>query len=103
MPGATYTVFQEMRPPIAVDDKGGSPLRTKKGKQVFSLAESPIEGDKNPKATRNQIIKNQTDDGRLCDLKWNKRHYVHPSAFNTQNKSYFQVNHIQLTLDIGIL
>jgi hypothetical protein len=35
MPGATFTVFEQMRPPVVVDFFGKSPLRTKNGKQVF--------------------------------------------------------------------
>jgi hypothetical protein len=39
MPGAHYIVFKNMRPPIAIDEAGTSPLRGKKAKAVFQIGE----------------------------------------------------------------
>ena len=91
MPGANYTVFKQMRPPVAIDTHGQSPLRTKKAKEVFKIGELGFENGSGMKVTRDVVVKNQTDDGRLADVDWNARHHVSPSHFNKQNKSYYQV------------
>ena len=38
MPGANYIVFKQMRPPVAIDNNGQSPIRTKKATEVFKMA-----------------------------------------------------------------
>ena len=93
MPGANYFVFQQMRPPIAIEETGKTPVRTKKAEKVFELGNGNYSDRKGLKITRNQIIQNQTDDGRLLDVEWNKRHHVSPSFFNNKNKSYYRVSH----------
>lgn len=35
MPGAKYMVFKNLRPPVAIDNLGQSPLRTKSAKQTY--------------------------------------------------------------------
>ena len=61
MPGSTYIVFKQMRPPVAIDSNGNSPIRTKQGQNVFS--NSP----KNRNMSFEQVVRQQTDDGRLAD------------------------------------
>ena len=92
MPGANYTVFKQMRPPVAIDGAGQSPIRTKKASEVFSMGEGNFQDRQGFKVTKEQIVKNQTDDGRLVDIDWNNRHHVNPSFFNSTNKSYYQVS-----------
>ena len=71
MPGANYIVFKQMRPPIAIENTGKTPIRTKKAEQIFNLGEGGYSDRKGYKITKNQIVQNQTDDGRLVDLDWN--------------------------------
>jgi hypothetical protein len=51
------------------------------------------------KITKNYVVKNQTDDGLLAAVDWDKRHHVSPSNFNSQNKSYYKV--IDILIIIG--
>ncbi len=71
MPGAHYIVFKNMRPPIAIDEAGTSPLRGKKAKAVFKIGEGNYQDKQGFKITKEQIVKNYTDDGRLVDIDWN--------------------------------
>lgn len=43
------------------------------------------------KVTREQVVSNYTDDGKLADTRWNHRHHVSPSAFNDQNHIYHKI------------
>jgi len=36
------------------------------------------------------IVKQLTDDGHLEDRAWNKRHAIHPTAFNDKNSTYYK-------------
>lgn len=92
MPGANYIVFKNMRPPVAIDSNGQSPVRTKKASEVFQMGEGNFQDRQGFKVTKEQIVKNQTDDGRLVDIDWNNRHHVNPSFYNSANKSYYQVS-----------
>ncbi len=92
MPGANYIVFENMRPPVAIDNQGKSPLRTKKGVEIFKLGELYVQDGQGHTLTKAKIVRQQTDDGRLADQDWNKRHHVSPSHFNHKNKSYHQVS-----------
>ena len=91
MPGANCIVFKNLRPPVAIDDQGKSPLRGKRAEQVFSLANGNYSDKNGYKISKEQIVRNFTDDGRLADINWNNRHHVTPSEFNLQNKSYYKV------------
>jgi len=39
MPGGHYIVFKNLRPPVCIDEKGGSPLRGRKARKTFALGE----------------------------------------------------------------
>ena len=91
MPGANYIVFKNMRPPVAIDSQGQSPIRTKKAQEIFKMGEAQFTDGSGYKITKEKIVMAQTDDGRLADVNWNNRHHVSPSHFNKQNKSYYQV------------
>lgn len=82
MPGANYIVFKNLRPPVAIDSQGRSPLRTKSAKQTFKLGEGNHQDRSGFKITKETIVKNQTDDGKLADVNWNDRHHINPSNFN---------------------
>jgi hypothetical protein len=58
MPGANYTVFKQMRPPVAIDSAGQSPIRTKKASEVFSMGEGNFQDRQGFKVTKEQIVKN---------------------------------------------
>ena len=58
MPGANYAVFKQMRPPVAIDANGNSPIRTKKAQQVFQIGEGDFHDRSGSKVTKEQIIKN---------------------------------------------
>lgn len=53
MPGANYFVFQQMRPPIAIEETGKTPVRTKKAEKVFDLGSGNYTDRKGLKITRN--------------------------------------------------
>lgn len=82
MPGAKYIVFKQMRPPVAIDVVGGTPLRTQSAKRVFSIGEGGYQDKTGLKISKQQIVENQTDDGVLTDIHWNNRHHFHHSHFN---------------------
>jgi len=86
-----------MRPPVAADD-GNSPLRGKNAQRVFQYAN----GMRDPtgfKVTKEQVVQNYTDDGKLSDTRWNNRHHKTSSEYNGTNhifyKEYFDKNHRQ--------
>lgn len=79
MPGANYVVFENLRPPVAADSAGQSPLRSRK-QSVFSHRSGSVQP---------AIARKQTDDGALALDVWDNRHHVSPSHFNAKNKSYF--------------
>ena len=85
-------VFKNLRPPIAIDNLGQSPLRTKSAKQTYQLGDGHYQDKNGYRITRDAIVKNQTDDGRLTDVHWNGRHHVNPSHFNDQNHPYYRVS-----------
>jgi len=92
MPGAHYIVLKNLRPPVAIDSEGKSPLRGKRAEQVFGLADRAFKDKNGFKITKEQIAKNYTDDGHLLPPNWNNRHHITPSEFNNQNKSYYKVS-----------
>lgn len=102
MPGSNYIVLSHMRPPVAIDEDGITPIRTRRALQIFKFAVGSMTDRSGIKILRQQIIKRQTDDGLLADLKWDNRHHVAASNFNSQNKSYFKVLHYHLMLTLGI-
>lgn len=67
-------------------------MRTKKAQEVFKMSDGGFHDRSGQKLSKEQIVKNQTDDGRLLDVQWDSRHHVSPSYFNDKNKSYFQVS-----------
>jgi hypothetical protein len=61
-----------MRPPVAALD-GNSPLRGERAAKIFKKAKKM----KDPvgfKVTREQVVSNFNDDGKLLDTRWNSRH-----------------------------
>ncbi len=82
MPGAHYITFKNMRPPVAIDEEGQSPLRGRRAEQVFKLADGNYHDKNGFKITKEHFVKNYTDDARLADVQWNLRHHVTPSFFN---------------------
>ena len=83
-------IFTQMRPPVAAVD-GNSPLRGKNAERVFKFA-SGMRDPTGFKVTKEQVISNYTDDGKLADTRWNHRHHVSPAAFNDQNHIYHKVS-----------
>jgi len=65
MPGGNYYVFENLRPPVCINDKGRSPIRGGNGKKISSRKSSI--GD----STSVQLVHDLTDDGLLTDKKWN--------------------------------
>jgi len=51
-------VFKQMRPPVAIDGAGQSPIRTKKASEVFSMGEGNFQDRQGFKVTKEQIVKN---------------------------------------------
>lgn len=92
MPGVNFTVFEQLRPPIAIDNHGRSPLRLRRADEIFSLADRNFVDRQGQKITRKLIIQHQTDSGHLVDNKWNSRHHVSPSTFNLKNNCFFKVS-----------
>ena len=74
-------VYKELRPPVAAVD-GESPLRSKISKKVLEVANGMFEDSAGFRISKEQLVANQTDDGKFVDLNWNKRHHVANSAFN---------------------
>ncbi len=52
MPGANYIVFQNMRPPVAIDSQGTSPLRSKRAQEIFAMGEGDFQDRKGLKITK---------------------------------------------------
>jgi hypothetical protein len=92
MPGAKYIVFQNLRPPVAIEETGASPLRSKKAIETFNLGEGNVIDAQGFKISKDHIVQNCTDDGRLLDVKWNNRHHIKPSGFNQKNHKYYRVS-----------
>ena len=84
-------IFQNMRPPVAAD-LGETPLRGKQAQQVFTLANGEFEDRSGFKITKEQVVQNYTDDGKLADANWNQRHHVTPSLFNNKNHKHYKVS-----------
>ena len=84
-------IFESMRPPVAAE-KGNTPLRAKNAKAVFKLADGSFEDRSGHRITKDQVVMNYTDDGRLQDSVWDNRHHVTPSHFNIKNSSYYKVS-----------
>jgi len=84
-------IYQNMRPPVAAEH-GETPLRGKKAKDVFKLANGEFEDRSGHRITKDQVIMNYTDDGRLADSKWDGRHHVTPSAWNNVNHRFYKVS-----------
>lgn len=105
MPGGHYIVFKNLRPPVCIDTHGGSPLRAKNAQKSFALGEGDYQDRSGMKITKDFIVKQMTDDGRLADVKWNTRHFIHASKFNDKNTSYYKVSKktAPFTIPVGIL
>jgi hypothetical protein len=52
MPGGNYIVFQNLRPPVCIDEEAGSPLRGRKAQQTFKIAESGFKDQQGFKITK---------------------------------------------------
>jgi len=74
-------VYKELRPPVAAID-GDSPLRNKLSRKVLEVANSTFQDSAGFRVSKEQLISNLTDDGKLIDYNWNKRHHVGQSQFN---------------------
>ena len=84
-------VFEQLRPPVAADPSGHSPVRRRNLKNLLINTEqrSVIKND--------ELIRKFTDDGKMIQNNvWNSRHHVTPSGFNSSNhrfyKQYFDKN-----------
>lgn len=84
-------VFSEMRPPVAAED-GNTPLRGKNVGKLLDMAAAEYADESGFRLTKDQILKNYTDDASLADKNWNVRHHVTPSAFNGANHKYYKVS-----------
>ena len=82
-------VFQEMRPPVAAIN-GETPLRGKHVNKLIEMANAEADAS-GFRVSKEQIIKNYTDDARLQDLAWNNRHHVTPSNFNVKNHTQYKL------------
>ena len=100
MPGAKYIVFKQMRPPVAIDETGRSPLRTHSAKRVFNIGEGGYADKTGLKISKQQIVESQTDDGVLSDTNWNARHHFHHSKCNEQSHNYYRVNALRTTISV---
>lgn len=58
MPGANYIVFKNLRPPVAIDENGTTPLRTKSGRRTFSLGNGNYQDKNGFKISKEAIVKN---------------------------------------------
>jgi len=58
MPGNKYLVFKQMRPPVAIDQLGQSPLRTQSGKKTYSLGNGQYQDKNGYKITQEAIVNN---------------------------------------------
>ena len=79
MPGAHFYVFKNLRPPVAIDSKDGSPLRSIKAKELFMKSRGSYSDQSRFGLSKESIVKDFTDDGLLVDNYWNKRHHVKAS------------------------
>lgn len=70
-----------MRPPVAAAE-GNSPLRGSRAKRVFELSSGKYKDKNGFNITQEQLVAQYTDDARLADTNWNKRHHITPSEFN---------------------
>jgi hypothetical protein len=84
-------VFTEMRPPVAAHH-GETPLRGKHVNKLIEMANGEIIDSQGFRVSKEQVIKSYTDDARLVDTNWNKRHHVTPSNFNDKNHKYYKVS-----------
>jgi len=80
-------IFEAMRPPVAAE-KGNTPLRGKGVKDIFSLGTGHYQNKNGTPITKNEVVLNYTDDARMEDSVWDRRHQVSPSAFNTKNSIF---------------
>ena len=88
-------VFQEMRPPVA-SHFGETPLRGKHVNDLVDLASGDYEDMNGFKLNKEELVKCYTDDARMTDPNWNKRHHVTPSHFNKTNHTYYKVSFPQV-------
>ena len=72
--------------------EGETPLRGKNVSKLFDLANGEYTDGSGFRITKEQVVKNYTDDARLTDMNWNNRHHVTPSAFNGNNHKYYKVS-----------
>ena len=83
-------VFSEMRPPVA-SHYGETPLRGKHVNKLIDLAQGEYADANGFRLTKEQVVKNYTDDARMSDPNWNNRHHVTASGFNKSNHTYYKV------------
>ena len=82
-------IYTSMRPPVAAE-RGKSPLRGKDVHSVFQLANGKYMDKSGYRITRDQIVQNCTDQGKLQDARWDQRHHVSPSHFNIKNTKHYK-------------
>ena len=56
------------------------------------MADGEIENESGVRITKEQVVKNYTDDARLTDVNWDGRHHVTASTFNGTNTKYYKVS-----------
>ena len=86
MPGASYLVYKNLRPPVCIDYAANSPLRTSAARKRTKTALATM------RTTKKAVVEHMTDDGRLLDQAWNVRFHVKPSTFNTKNSVFYKVS-----------
>jgi hypothetical protein len=86
----TFGIFTQMRPPVAAVECN-SPLKTKMAQSQFRHARQ-MRDTSGFKVTKEVVLDNFTNDGRLVDTKWNGRHHVGPSLWNDTNHNFHRVS-----------
>lgn len=86
-------VFGEMRPPVA-SHYGETPLRGKHVNKLIDMAEGEYADANGYRLSKEQVVKNYTDDARMTDINWNNRHHVTASHFNKNNTKYYKVSQL---------
>lgn len=65
-------------------------MRGKNANRLIEMADGEIENESGVRITKEQVVKNYTDDARLTDVNWDGRHHVTASTFNGTNTKYYK-------------
>ena len=80
-----------MRPPVA-SHYGETPLRGRAASQLIDMANGDYADMNGYRLSKEDVVKNYTNDARMTDMNWNNRHHVTPSYFNKKNTKYYKVS-----------